>query len=73
LQYVGENFYENTIPPLTVDNIKQKFNLNVKQNTWVLLKALVTQQKWPQIENLLLTKVPDMIPLKLQNKLDCVF
>lgn len=36
--------------------MKQKFNLSVKQYTWVVLRALVTQQKWPQIESLLLTK-----------------
>ncbi|OXA59443.1 spermatogenesis-defective protein 39 homolog [Folsomia candida] len=56
LNFVAENFYENTNPPLTADNIKQKFNLNVKQYNWVVLKALVVQQKWPQIEALLLTK-----------------
>jgi hypothetical protein len=57
LNYVAEHFFENLTPPLTIDFIKQKFNLNVKQHTWVVLKALVVQQKWPQIEGLLLTKV----------------
>lgn len=60
LNFVAENFYENTNPPLTADNIKQKFNLNVKQYNWVVLKALVVQQKWPQIEALLLTKVGEL-------------
>ncbi|ODM93523.1 Spermatogenesis-defective protein 39 [Orchesella cincta] len=56
LGFVAEHFYENTTPTLNVDSIKQKFNLNGKQYAWVVLHALVKQQKWPQIETLLLTK-----------------
>lgn len=60
LAFVAEHFYENssstTSSNLNVETIKQKFNLNSKQYAWVVLHALVKQQKWPQIETLLLTK-----------------
>lgn len=61
LAFVAEHFYENITPSLNVDSIKQKFNLSSKQYAWVVLHALVKQQKWPQIETLLLTKVLQII------------
>jgi len=56
LNYIANHYYENSVPPLTVDCVRTKFNLSPKQHHWVVVKALVAHQKWPQIDALLLTK-----------------